>query len=201
MTLDGNDHTITVDGSTFGGTSIISAAPSGGTPTSMIVSRVHIVADGFGGGSNTAFLFDGAFGKVQHSSLVSTGGNDAADVGVRITDAGVTFLSTQKTLVSDTTISNFGSAGVRADGKVSFNVLTSRINGGGNGADGVLANNLAHGKIQDTRIILNDASAPTGPNSAPACTSTAAVGSRSSGTCSPAATPTSASWWRTLRHA
>ncbi len=131
-TLDGKQHTITAQGSSFG--AIISSTPgSGSAPTKLMVSKLHIETTGIGSsGSDLAgILFDGAYGAVSNVTVngVSLGNTDHNGFGVKVDNTVGAPMGTHKVRISATTIRGFQQAGISITGNVGFNVFRSIVRG------------------------------------------------------------------------
>jgi hypothetical protein len=166
--IDGNGHTITVDGTGFTGPIIQSASGTGGgAPASMTVGHLNINAVNFGNatGNIVGILFDGAKGRVNQVSIsgVSQGTLGGQGYGVEIANtAGATFATIDQVKIDNgTTITGYRQAAVHVTDGMRFTVLRSTIGSpdapSAEGAAGILVDGLAHGAITENHISLSDA--------------------------------------------
>lgn len=171
-TVDGNSHTITVDGSGFVGPIIRSTPATSGAPAkSMTVAHLTINAVNFGGatGNIVGILFDGAKGRVNQVSIsgVSQGTLGGHGYGVEIANsAGATFASTDQVKIDNgSSISGYQQAAVHVTDGMRFTVLRSTIGSptaaNAEGAAGILVDGQAHGAITENHISLSDAEPAT----------------------------------------
>jgi len=162
-TLDGNQHTLRVDGAGFAGPIIESAAGASGTPATMRVIHLTIAATNFGqaSGQPVGILFDGVKGLVSDVHISGVGGSSG--IGIKVANSGgATFQKTDRVNIrKGSTISGYGRAGVYVQDGMRFSFFRSRILpsaaiSGAHDVDGIFVTDRAHGSIKESRISEND---------------------------------------------